>query len=197
MPALAHAATWLDEAAREILAGGVVALPFERLFGLAARATDPDAARRTAFAKGRSGAAAISVIVPDLAAAAEVAAALPPLAAGLAARHWPGPLTLLVPARADLPPALVGPSGLVGLRVPGPSPALELVRRVGFALTATSANRSGAADATCHDELLDIEGIDLVVPGRVPGPPGSTIVDASGAEPIIVRHGILALRSST
>jgi len=189
--AIASPAAWLDEAARVVLAGGVVALPFERLYGLAARATDARAVARSAAVKARDPAQPISAIVRDVAAVLEVASLFPPLAAELAARHWPGPLTLLVPGRGDLPAQLVGPRGLVGVRVPGASPALELVRRLGFALTATSANRAGGADALSHLDLLDLEGIDLVVPGAVPGPPGSTIVDASGERPLVVRTGVL------
>jgi L-threonylcarbamoyladenylate synthase len=193
VPATATASGWLKEAVRTILAGGVVALPFERLFGLAARAVDADAVARSAVIKGRGVGQPIAVIVQDAGGVLEIAASFPPLAVALAERHWPGPLTLLVPARSDLPAALVGPNGLVGVRVPGPSPALDLVRRVGFALTATSANLSGAKDALSDLDLLDLEGIDLLVPGAVPGPPGSTIVDASGDVPVIVRQGILKI----
>ncbi|MCK9460893.1 MAG: L-threonylcarbamoyladenylate synthase [Proteobacteria bacterium] len=193
MAEIASPSTWLDEAARVVLAGGVVALPFERLFGLAARAAFPEAVARSAAVKTRDPKQPISAIVHDLGAAAEIALPLPPLALELAARYWPGPLTLLVPARPGLSAPLVGPRGLVGVRVPGSSPALELVRRVGCALTATSANRAGGRDALSHGDLLDLEGIDLVVPGSVPGPPGSTIVDASGDAPIVVRQGILEI----
>jgi L-threonylcarbamoyladenylate synthase len=193
MPATATPSGWLKEAARTVLAGGVVALPFERLFGLAARATDADAVARSAVIKGRGVGQPIAVIVPDAGGVPEIAASFPPLAVALAERHWPGPLTLLVPARSDLPAALVGPNGLVGVRVPGPSPALDLVRRVGFPLTATSANLSGVKDALSDLDLNDLEGVDLVVPGVVPGPPGSTIVDASGDVPIVVRQGILKI----
>jgi L-threonylcarbamoyladenylate synthase len=193
VPATATPSGWLKEAARTVLAGGVVALPFERLFGLAARAVDAAAVARSAMIKGRGQGQSISAIVPDLVAAAEVALPFPTLALKLAEKHWPGPLTILVPARADLPAALVGPTGLVGVRVPGPSPALDLVRRLGFALTATSANLSGAKDALSDLDLLHLDGVDLLVPGTVPGPPGSTIVDASGDAPVIVRQGIIEL----
>src|SRR5512137_2389945 len=193
MPATATPSGWLKEAARTVLAGGVVALPFERLFGLAARATDADAVARSAVIKGRGVGQPIAVIVQDAGGVLEIAASFPPLAVALAEKHWPGPLTLLVPARSDLPAALVGPNGLVGVRVPGPSPALDLVRRVGFPLTATSANRTGGEDARSHLDLLDLNGVDLVVAGTVLGPPGSTVVDASGEAPVVLRRGILVL----
>jgi L-threonylcarbamoyladenylate synthase len=193
MTSVANGPHWLDEAADAVRAGGVVALPYERLFGLAALALDGDAVRRSAAIKGRLPARPISVIVASAEDVALVAASFPKLARELAERHWPGPLTLLVPAKDGLPEALIGKGRLVGVRVPGPSPALELVRRVGAPLTATSANRTGGPDALTHDDVLGLEGVDLVIAGSVPGPPGSTIVDASGERPVIVRRGVLEI----
>lgn len=193
MAGIATAGLWLEEAEAAVRAGSVVALPFERLFGLAALALEPAAVGRAAAIKGRAGGHPIPVIVPDPGAVGLVAASFPPLAAALAARHWPGPLTLLVPARPGLPAELTGPGGLVGVRVPGPSPALDLARRVGAPLTATSANPTGAPDALSHLDLLALGGLALIVPGGVPGPPGSTVVDASGTTPIVVRRGALEL----
>jgi L-threonylcarbamoyladenylate synthase len=184
---------WLERALAAVRGGGVVALPFERLFGLAADALDQEAVARVAAIKGPGRAAGgmkpMAVIVPDQGGVALVAADFPPLAQRLAARFWPGPLTLLLRARPGLPGPLVGPGGLVGVRVPGPSPAASLARACGCALTATSANEAGAADALVHGDLSRLAGIALVVPGRVPGPPGSTIVDASGDRAIVIRSG--------
>jgi len=193
MVEIATASSWLDSAALAVLGGQVVALPFERLFGLAANALDAEAVLRSAAIKGRLPTHPISVIVPNVESVSLLASSFPPLAAALAARFWPGPLTLLVPARQDIPEALVGKGRLVGVRVPGPSPALDLVRRAGIPLTATSANRTGERDALTHLDLLDLEGVDLVIAGEVPGPPGSTVVDASGDFPVILRRGALEL----
>ena len=188
---------WLEDAVRLVRGGGVVALPFERLFGLAADALDPAAVERVAAVKGRDALPRerrpLPVILPDAAAIDQVAREVPPLAMRLAKAHWPGLLTLLVPARDDLPERLVGAARLVGVRLPGPSPAADLARASGRVLTATSANPSGAADTRDSARLHELDGIDMVVPGEVPGPPGSTVVDCSGDEPVVVRAGALAL----
>lgn len=172
----------------------MVALPFERLFGLAADAADPTAVARVLDIKGRTERPRpIAVALPDREALGAVVASFPPLAERLADRHWPGPLTLLVPAAPGLPAPLVGPGGLVGVRLPGPCPAGELARALGRPITATSANRTGAPDALDHAALAALAGIDLVLAGRVPGPPGSTVVDASGDRAVVLRAGAIDL----
>ncbi|MDD5308857.1 MAG: L-threonylcarbamoyladenylate synthase [Deltaproteobacteria bacterium] len=186
---------WLERAATVVREGAVVALPFERLFGLAANALDACAVARVAAIKGPQRAVAggrpLAVIVPDRDAIASVALDFPPLAQELAASFWPGPLTLLLRARPGLPRELVGPGGLVGVRVPGPCPAALLAKACGCALTATSANPTGGADALTHEDLATLGGIDLIVSGRVPGPPGSTVVDVSGDRAVVLRSGIV------
>ena len=79
------------------------------------------------------------------------------------------------------------------MRIPGPSAAAELVRRTGLVLTATSANLSGGVDALSHEDIAGLTGPDLVVKGQVPGPPGSTVVDASTEQLIVIRSGIISL----
>lgn len=188
---------WLELAVHTIHNGGVVALAYERLFGLAADALNPDAVARSAAIKGRptnaKGLKPIQVILPNESAIHQVAASVPPAATHLSQIHWPGPVTLLVPAHTHLPLPLLGGSDLIGVRVPGPSPALELARASGKILTATSANRKGGPDPLTSDDLIDLEGVDLIIEGTVPGPPGSTIVDASGDIPKILRQGIVTL----
>lgn len=188
---------WLERAASAVIAGGVVALPYERLFGLAANALDEDAVARVANIKRRpdraSGSKPIAVILPARAALALVAAGFSPAAVRLADRHWPGLLTLLVPAVVSLPRPLVSTAGLVGVRLPGPCPAALLAERTGLVLTATSANRSGGADALSHEHVIDLEGIDFVVQGTVAGEPGSTVVDPNGPSPIVIRQGLVRI----
>ncbi len=133
------------------------------------------------------------MIVPSEDALNLVASDVPPLARALADRFWPGPLTILVPAREDLPNALVSDRGLVGVRLPGQCPALDLARHCDLVLTATSANEAGANDILDHTSLHTLPGVDYVVPGTVPGPPGSTVVDASGEHPVVLRQGIVTI----
>lgn len=171
--------------------GGIVALPFERLFGLAANASNHVAISRLASFKRADNSKPISVILPSMDALDRVAAVVPPIARDLQARFWPGPLTILLPARRDLHRSLVGPGGTVGVRLPSPCPALQLAAACDSVLTATSANRPGAPDPTSHEELEELEGVDLVVPGSVPGPPGSTVVGLDGDRVVVVREGAI------
>jgi L-threonylcarbamoyladenylate synthase len=183
---------WLAEALACVRGGGVVALPFERLFGLATDAFDSAAVARLDEIKSRSSwSQPVAVILPEHEALARVAVDFPPLATKLAKACWPGPLTLLVPGGDDLPEQLRSEGGLIGVRLAGPCPAAELARASGLVLTATSANLSGGPDALNHDDIRGLHGVDLIVPGQVPGPPGSTVIDASGERPAVVRVGII------
>lgn len=190
----------LEAAVGAVRNGGIVALPYERLFGLAANALDPKAVERVAAIKGRGlsggGFQPISVIAADIDAARGVAGDFTPLAGLLAEKYWPGPLTILVRGKPGLPAELLGPTGLIGIRVPGPCPAAELAARSGKVLTATSANRHGGADALCHDDVQGLEGVDMIIAGSVAGPPGSTVVDASGNRPVVLRAGIVVLEET-
>jgi L-threonylcarbamoyladenylate synthase len=128
-------------------AGELVCFPTETTYGLAADIRRPEALARLVAVKGRDPDAPIAMIAADAAQAAALARVFPAGAAELAARHWPGPLTLVVPARADLPAELVGPGGGVGVRVSGHPVARALAAGLGAPITATSANPSGAAPA--------------------------------------------------
>lgn len=175
-------------------AGGVVACATETQIGLLADALRPDAVARVQALKGRPEGAPIAVLLPDARSLPAVARPLSPAAAALAARHWPGPLTLVVVARPGLPAPLVL-DGRVGVRVPGPSPALELARAFGGPLTATSANRTGEPAAlTPEDVERAFEGRGVaVVPAPAPGGPPSTVLDVTVDPPRVVRAGAVAI----
>ncbi|MET0340595.1 MAG: L-threonylcarbamoyladenylate synthase [Polyangiales bacterium] len=172
-------------------AGGVVACATETLFGLLADARSNEAVARVVALK-RRGADAIALLAPDLASVERVAE-VTASARALAAAHWPGPLTLVLRARPGLPATLLR-DGTVGVRVPGPSAALALVRAFGGPLTATSCNLSGHPAATTDAEARAYfpEGVEIV-PGRAPGGAASTLVDAT-VEPLrVLRAGAIAL----
>jgi L-threonylcarbamoyladenylate synthase len=174
--------------------GGVVACPTETFVGLLADATNARAVERVVALKGRDAGQPMGVLVPELAALSVIVGELPPRARALAEQHWPGPLTLVLRARPGLPRALLR-DGKIGVRVPGPSPALELVRAFGAALTATSANRSGEPPARTSDEAARIFGraLDAIVSGAAPGGLASTVIDAT-TEPLrVIRQGAVAL----
>ncbi len=127
--------------------GGLVCIPTETTYGIAADIRDPSALAALVALKGRDPRAPFALIAADLEQARSVARDWPALADELAKRYWPGPLTLVVPARAGLPSALLGLGGGVGVRVPShPAPA-ALARALGGPITATSANPAGLPPA--------------------------------------------------
>ena len=166
-----------------------MALPFERLFGLAADAQNDKAlAKVFAIKENREDHKPISVIIPNLDSLEKIAQ-WTPVARKLAKKHWPGILTILLPALAGVPAALVNEEKLIGVRLPSPCPAQRVAQESCMILTATSANISGSRDVTSHAELTLLKGVDLIIEGTVEGPPGSTVVDASKTEPKVVRQG--------
>lgn len=178
--------------------GGVVACPTETWLGLLADARNHAAIERVAELKGRPAHLPIALMLPNTEALAEVAAEAPTVASrSLMEKHWPGPLTILVKAAQGLSPRLTR-DGKVGVRVPGPSPAADLVRAFGHPLTATSANRTGEPPIRSIDDLpepLRTE-VDGVVPGVAPGGPPSTVVDAT-MEPLqVLREGAIEIRGA-
>jgi L-threonylcarbamoyladenylate synthase len=180
----------LDRYVSLLRRGGVVACPTETLFGLLADALNEKAVARVGAIKRRRATDPIAVIVPSLGAALELAAEFPDAARKLAERHWPGPLTLVVRARPGLPAALTR-DGKIGLRVPGSSPALDLVRAFAGPLTATSANRTSEPAAVYDEQVRRSLGeeVDAVLPGAAPGGPPSTVLDVTREPPLVVRAG--------
>jgi L-threonylcarbamoyladenylate synthase len=181
----------LAQAAAVIRQGGIVAYPTDTLYGLAADPRDPRAVTRLFAVKERPPERAVPLVAADETAAAD-AGRLTPLTRALAARFWPGPLTLLVRADESLAPAVHGGTRLVGVRVPGSRVARELARAAGGLITATSANRSGGAATVDPNDVatLAASGLDLLLDaGMAPGGPPSTIVDVTAEPPLLVRPG--------
>jgi L-threonylcarbamoyladenylate synthase len=183
----------IAEAARLIVAGEPVAVATETVYGLAADATNPQAVARIYEAKGRPGFNPLIVHVPDLAAAERIGD-FSKEARRLAEEHWPGPLTLVVPLRADSGIASIVSAGLptIGLRVPAHPAMQALLRAVGRPLAAPSANASGSISPTRAEHVAKSLG------GRIPlivdaGPTDrgleSTIVAATGGVLRLLRPG--------
>jgi L-threonylcarbamoyladenylate synthase len=181
------------EAARVLAGGGLVCIPTESTYGLAVDLRRTDAiARLGALKRARPGDAPYALIAPDLAAARALARVWPETADRMAARHWPGPLTLVVPARGDLPPDLIGPGGGVGVRLSSHPIASAVARALGAPITATSANRSGATPATTLEEArAALAGeVDLYLDGgRCADPPSTVVAIADGGAVTLLRAG--------
>lgn len=158
----------IARAASLLQKGGLVALPTETVYGLAARADRPEAVARIYRAKGRPDFNPLIVHVPDLAAAARLAR-VDSRAERLAARFWPGPLTLVLPLRADagIAPAVTAGLPTIALRVPAHPVMRAVLAAAGVPLAAPSANRSGRVSPTTADHVAADLGdrIDLVLDG--------------------------------
>lgn len=172
--------------------GDLVVFPAEALYGLGADATSASAVERLVAVRGREPGKPVLVLVRDLAmAAATVAADVPPLARRLAARFWPGPLTLVLPARPGLPPALTAGTGTIGVRAPGQPIAAAIVDRLDRPVTAPSANPPGAApprDVAAARAHFGERVAVYVDGGRLAGG-ASTVVTIEGRGVRVVREG--------
>jgi L-threonylcarbamoyladenylate synthase len=174
--------------------GGLVAYPTETFYGLGALARDAGALARLAAAKLRPEGKPLPLLAADLAQVEEVAE-LPPAALRLAARFWPGPLTLVVPARSGLDPAITAGTGTVAIRVPGSDVARALARAAGSAIVSTSANLSGEPPPCTADALSPAlrARLDHVLDGgSTAGGLPSTIVALDGGGMRLVRVGAVS-----
>jgi len=172
---------------------GLVAIPSETFYGLGANPFDARAVDRVRAVKGREDAKAILVLVGSVNDLSSFVEDVPPVASMLIEVFWPGPLTILFPARPSLPLALTAGTGLVGIRLSSCRPLCELLTRVG-PLTGTSANRAGAAPARTAEAVQQAlgEAVDLILDaGPTPGGLPSTVVQAHDALRI-VREGVIA-----
>lgn len=186
----------VDRAVNLLRSGGVIGLPTETVYGLAADAHDARAVERIFRIKGRPADHPLIVHVPDTRAARAWCAHWPDAAEKLAAAFWPGPLTLIV----TLDPGLTAERGVTGgrptvaLRVPEHPLARRVLQAMPGGLAAPSANRFGRVSPTTAGHVLDDLGVDVdyVLDGG-PCRVGleSTIVDCSVDPPQILRHGAI------
>jgi L-threonylcarbamoyladenylate synthase len=184
----------VERGAAVIRAGGVVAVPTDTLYGLAADPVNPEAVRRVFAAKERAASLALPLIAADTAQIVRWLGALPRAAEQLAVRFWPGPLTLLLAAPSSLVPEVAGGTGRVGVRVPAHAVARALCRASASLLTATSANPSGQG-ATGDPDVVERSlgaAIDLLLDaGPTAGGAPSTIVDVASGAPRLIRAGAI------
>jgi|SRR5581483_4907844 len=184
----------LTEAAALLRRGAVVAIPTDTVYGVAADAADPEAIARLFEAKRRPLDKAIPLLVDEASGLDLVAASVPAAARALAARFWPGALTIIVTRRRvradDLP--------TVAVRMPDHALARALIRLAGGRLAVTSANLSGEPPATTAQEVLQQLGgrIAAVLDGGpCPGGVASSIVDTCVEPPRLLRPGGLSVEA--
>ncbi len=182
----------IDAAAAILRSGGIVGIPTDTVYGLAADPFRAGATDRLFKVKRRPRSFELPVLVVDVdqALSLTLAAAVPPAAARLMARFWPGALTLVLPRRPDLNADLGSDDATIGVRCPDHPVPRALCRIVGPVAT-TSANRHGDPPATTAAELVWALGhsVEIVLDsGTCEGSP-STVVDCTGAEPHLLREG--------
>ena len=168
--------------------------PTETLDGLGADARSEAAVARLVAMRGRESGKPILVLVRDVAMAETVAAEVPEGARRLAARFWPGPLTLVMRARPGLPAALTAESGTIGVRVPGHPVAAAIVDGLARPVTAPSANPPGGTPPRRLDEARAWFGdrVEVYVDGgELPGG-GSTVASVEDGELRVLRAGVVS-----
>jgi L-threonylcarbamoyladenylate synthase len=184
----------IARAAAVLQRGGLVAFPTETVYGLGANALDPVAVAKIFAAKGRPANNPIIVHIPDAASVERVAAAWPEHAARLAVHFWPGPLTLVLPKRRELPAVVTAGGPTVAVRVPANPIALELLRAADIPVAAPSANLSSELSPTRAEHVhRGLAGrVDLILDGGpAAGGIESTVVDVTRTPPRLLRPGLL------
>jgi len=173
---------------------GVIVYPTDTFYGLGGSCFSAPAIERIYELKRRDPAKPLLVVVSDTDMAIRLASDIPPLFTELASKFWPGPLTLILRAAADVPRELLGDGDSIAVRLPGVFWLRALIRQADFPIVATSANISGEKEVSTAEEALALFNgtVDLVVDGgRTEGFKPSTVVDLTGAKPRLVREGAL------
>ena len=184
----------IEKAVGALRQGRLVAFPTETVYGLGCDAANPGAIRRLYAAKGRPADHPVIVHVADVAQLPQWACDIPASAYTLAAKFWPGPLTLILKKQPHVTGLVTGGQDSVGLRVPAHPVAHALLAAFGGGIAAPSANKFGRVSATRAEDVRRDFGaaVDVVLDGDVPAVGiESTIVDLTGAAPRVLRPGAI------
>lgn len=180
----------VEEAARLLNSGELVAFPTDTVYGVGTLFSHDAAVERIYLAKDRPEEKGVPILLADAADLPQVAIPNEP-AAKLAAAFWPGPLTLILPKTAAVPPA-VSQTSTVAVRIPDHPLALALIAAAGAPLAVTSANISGqpaTTDPAVVQQMLGGRIAVILDGGLAPGGTSSTIVDCTADPPRILRPG--------
>lgn len=185
----------IEWTAEQIAAGGVVSIPTDTVYGVAGSLSHRTALERIYEIKGRPADHPLPVLVSSSQMVSRLTPELDPRVAVLLDTFWPGPLTVVIPAVAGMPPEVLGPGGTIGVRLPNHPLAIEVIDKAGGAVACTSANLSGEPPATTAAEVAASLGnsIDLILDGGLaPGGVPSTVVALDGDKLRMLRHGAVA-----
>ena len=185
----------LNKAAKLIRAGELVAFPTETVYGLGANALDPAAIERIYAAKGRPATSPLIVHVASIEMARSLVLEWPERAEKLAAKFWPGPLTLVLPKQPHVPDRLTAGLNTVGVRMPAHPIALALIREAGVPIAAPSANPFTQLSPTTAQHVRDAleSHVALVLDGG-PSKVGieSTVLSLAGSDAVLLRPGMVS-----
>ena len=183
----------IDRAVREVARGKVVGLPTDALYVLVADPLNLQAVGRVFAAKGRESGRSLPLAISDVLMAEDLSSELNSRFYILARHFWPGPLTMIVPASAKVPLKVTGNTGRLALRNAKSKALNMMIEKIGHALIATSANKSGKPTIKSGLELFaEMDGhIDLVLEGGLCTGPGSTTVDITEPYWKVIREGAI------
>jgi L-threonylcarbamoyladenylate synthase len=182
------------EAVSILKSGGVIAFPTDTVYGLGCDYRNREAALRIYEIKGRPPKMALPLLLGNARQISEVALDVPEVARRLAAKFWPGALTLVVKKHPSVPDFITAGGDTVAVRLPAHPVPVALARGLGAPIVGTSANLSGQPSALNAEEACAVLGdrVDMVIDdGQVPGGKESTIVDVSGERPVVLREGAI------
>lgn len=194
----AHTPGYSVRAAAVIRGGGIIAFPTETYYGLGVDPFNKDGLECLFKLKQRSLSKAILLIIDNLSQLDRLIISYPEPYQALIDTHWPGPLTLIFPALANLPELLTGGSGTIGIRMSSSEIATQICKSCGTPITATSANISGKPPAASVEEVVRYFGdkIDLIIDGGVAAAPQcSTIAAIQGGRIRVVRSGMIKINT--
>ena len=179
-------------AVEALRAGRVVAYPTDTLYGLAVDPRDDGAVERLFTLKGRDARAAVPLVASNLEQAMQ-AGELGSHEQRIAEAYWPGPLSIVVPARDSIARSALGGGRTIALRVPAHAVARQLAAQLGFCVTATSANAAGQPPAAAADAVaIALPDVDLLLDGGdAPGGAPSTIIAFDHDRPMLLRAGAI------
>lgn len=206
-----HVAHFPPGIVESLLDGGMVIYPTDTLYGLGVDPRHKEGLRKLFTIKGREGKKAIPLLLDDAERAFQWASRISGTASRLMGRFWPGGLTVVMPARPEVPEQITGGGGTVGLRVPDHPIARALARALGGAITGTSANRAGnPGNWSTPEEIVreftgDVDWVlwdapatsAVVEPGSDSRSPGSTVVRVEEDDIVLLREGAIPFRHIT
>lgn len=186
----------VQRAKKTILSTGLVAFPTESFYGLAVNSLDEKAIKLLFKAKKRKSDQPILILIPSIESLEQYVLNIPEIAHKLIERFWPGGLSLIFQAAANISPLLTADTGKIGIRLSSHPVAAALVKSVGIPITGTSANISGQPSCSTANQVLESLGqsVDLILDGGVTeGKVGSTLMDITADPPVILRQGMIVI----